>query len=245
MPVLSIVPAAAVADSAVTDTQLRVLCAIGTFTNRLGGNVWASVGTLAKACNLSIRTVQRAVPALIEAGYLRRTERMGRTPVYEVVLEREAQGVSAESEGGVTGVTPPPSQQSPKREEERYTKRSKKSDMMALFEAEQFRLAMSDIWTYYPPRPEPHRYIPARQAVAEAVQAGAPLATLVNAAKQYAQHVLRNQTESRYVRGMASFFRDGVWEQYAQITVHGRTREEWARSGQDVSEFDRLARGAA
>jgi DNA-binding transcriptional ArsR family regulator len=245
MPVLSIVPAAAVADSAVTDTQLRVLCAIGTFTNRLGGNVWASVGTLAKACNLSIRTVQRAVPALIEAGYLRRTERMGRTPVYEVVLEREAQGVSAESEGGVTGVTPPPSQQSPKREEERYTKRSKKSDMMALFEAEQFRLAMADIWTYYPPRPEPHRYVPARQAVAEAVQAGAPLATLVNAAKQYAQHVLRNQTESRYVRGMASFFRDGVWEQYAQITVHGRTREEWARSGQDVSEFDRLARGAA
>jgi hypothetical protein len=242
MPVLSIVPAAAVADSAVTDTQLRVLCAIGTFTNRLGGNVWASVGTLAKACNLSIRTVQRAVPALIEAGYLRRTERMGRTPVYEVVLE---QGVSGESEGGVTAVTPPPSAQSPKREEERSTKRSKKSDLAALFEAEQFRLAMAEIWTHYPPRPEPHRYVPARQAVAEVVQAGAPVATLVSAVKQYAQHILRSQTDSRYVRGMASFFRDGVWEQYAQVTVHGRTREEWARSGQDVSEFDRLALGAA
>lgn len=242
MPVLSIVPAAAVADAAVTDTQLRVLCAIGTFTNRLGGNVWASVGTLAKASNLSIRTVQRAVPSLIAAGYLRRTERMGRTPVYEVVLE---QGVSVESEGGVTAVTPPPSAQSPKREEERSPKRSKKSDLMALFEAEQFRLAMAEIWAAYPPRPEPHRYVPARQAVAEAVQAGASLPALVSASKQYAQHVLRNQTDSRYVRGMASFFRDGVWEQYAQITVHGRTREEWARSGQDVSEFDRLARGAA
>jgi len=25
------------------------------------------------------------------------------------------------------------------------------------------------------------------------------------------------------------------------VTVEGRTREEWARSGQDVAEFDRLA----
>jgi hypothetical protein len=36
-----------------------------------------------------------------------------------------------------------------------------------------------------------------------------------------------------------------MWEQYSQVTVHGRTRDEWARSGQDVSEFDRLASGAA
>ena len=242
MPVLSIIPAAAVADPAITDTQLRVLCAIGTFTNRLGGNVWASVGTLSKACQLSPRTVQRAVPALIQAGYLRRTDRPGRTPIYEVVLE---QGVTAVTQGGDATDTPPPSAQSPKREEERSSQRSRKPDLMALFEAEQFRLGMAEIWAQYPPRPEPYAYIPTRRAVAEVVQSGTPIAALASAARNYGQHVLRTQTERRYVKGIISFFRDGLWQQYAQVTVHGRTREEWARSGQDVAEFDRLAQGAA
>lgn len=242
MPVLSIIPAAAVADPAITDTQLRVLCAIGTFTNRLGGNVWASVGTLAKASHLSPRTIQRAVPALIQAGYLRRMDRPGRTPIYEVVLDR---GVTPVTQGGDCTDTPPPSAQSPKREEERSTQRSAKSDLMALFEAEQFRLGMAEIWAHYPPRPEPYAYIPARRAVAEVAQTNVPITALVSAAKNYGQHVLRTQTEKRYVKGIVSFFRDGIWQQYTQATVHGRTREEWARSGQDVAEFDRLAQGAA
>lgn len=241
MPVLSIIPAAAVADPSVTDTQLRVLCAIGTFTNRLGGNVWASVPTLAKACQLSPRTIQRAVPALITAGYLRRTERLGRTPIYEVVLEAVVEGVSGESEGGVTGVTPPPSQESPKREEERSTKRSSSAELTSLFEDVAFKSALYDIWNNYPPRPEPYSFVATRRTVAELVQAGAQLPVLMASARKYAQHVLRSQTDKRYVKGIVSFFRDGVWEQYAQVTVHGRTREEWARSGQDVSEFDRMA----
>ena len=111
MPYLSIIPAAAVADGRLSDTHIRVLCAIGTHTNKLGGNVWASVGTLAKESNLSERTVQRSLAALIEAGYLRKTERTGRTNLYDVMLD----GVSTESPTPVTAVTPPPSVQSPKR----------------------------------------------------------------------------------------------------------------------------------
>jgi hypothetical protein len=104
---------------------------------------------------------------------------------------------------------------------------------------------MYAIWQSYPPRPEPYNYVATRRAVGELVQDGAPMALLATAARQYAQHVLRTQTEKRYVKGIISFFRDGVWEQYAQVTVYGRTREEWARSGQDVTEFDRLAWEAA
>ena len=81
MSYLCIIPAAAVADAGLTDTQVRELAAIGTFTNRLGGNVWASVATLAKQCNLNPRSVQRAMPVLIERGYLRRMPRVGRTTV--------------------------------------------------------------------------------------------------------------------------------------------------------------------
>jgi hypothetical protein len=241
MPVLSIIPAAAVADPSVTDTQLRVLCAIGTFTNRLGGNVWASVPTLAKACQLSVRTIQRAVPALIAAGYLRRMERPGRTPIYEVVLDGGHKVVTQQSLGGDYADTTPPSQESPKREKERSTQRSKD----ALLEHPAFQAALNDIWQHYPPRPEPYSYVALRRTIGELVNSGALIGMLTVAARQYAQHVLRTQTEKRYVKGIVSFFRDGMWEQYSQVTVHGRTRDEWARSGQDVSEFDRLASGAA
>jgi DNA-binding transcriptional MocR family regulator len=112
MPHLAIIPAAAVADPNLTDTQVRVLCAIGTHTNRLGGNVWASISTLAKACSLSTRTVQRALPALLERGYLRHLERPGRTTLYEIVLE---QGVTMQSGGGDSVVGGGVTTQSPKR----------------------------------------------------------------------------------------------------------------------------------
>jgi DNA-binding MarR family transcriptional regulator len=101
---LCIIPAAAVADHDLSDTQVRVLCAIGTFTNRLGGNVWASVKTLAAGSNLSERTVQRCIPALIDKGYLRMETRTGRTNLYEIVLDRAPEGVTPVS-GGVTLLT--------------------------------------------------------------------------------------------------------------------------------------------
>ena len=242
MPVLSIIPAAAVSDASVTDTQLRVLCAIGTFTNRLGGNVWASVPTLAKACQLSVRTIQRAVPALIAAGYLRRMDRPGRTPIYEVVLER---GVTVETLGGDSLVTPPPSGESPKREEERSPQRNKRKATTHLWMDPHFMSTMDIIWRTYPKRPEPYSYMAARHAIGELVDAGASQQRLIQSAVQYAQYVLRTATDPKYTKGIVAFYRDGFWEQYTVATVHGRTREEWARSGQDVSEFDRLASGAA
>jgi hypothetical protein len=39
---------------------------------------------------------------------------------------------------------------------------------------------------------------------------------------------------------MPRFFADDFWRAYDVVLVQGRTREEWARSGQDVSKFDRL-----
>jgi hypothetical protein len=61
MPSLSIIPSAAVADERLTDLHIRVLCAIGTFSNRLGGNVWASVQTLASQFRYKIIDDLKAV----------------------------------------------------------------------------------------------------------------------------------------------------------------------------------------
>lgn len=238
MPLLSIVPAKAVADATITDTQLRVLCAIGTYTNRLGGNVWASVNTLAKACHLSTRTIQRALPALLKAGYLRVVVRPGRTNLYEVVLDSPP---SRETEGDDTGVTPPPSGESPKRSKERSS-----STVVQRVKDWDVSPQLSAMWNDYPPRPEPYVWVAVRKAVVETMEKESVSADrLAHAVRRYAQHCHATGMDPRYVKGMVGFFRDGYWKAFDAVTVHGRTREEWARSGQDVEEFDRLAEGAA
>ena len=228
MSTLCIIPASAVADPDLTDTQVRVLCAIGTFTNRLGGNVWASVETLAKSCNLNPRTVQRAMPVLIDRGYLRAVPRVGRTTLYEVVLQPTKRGVTQESLGDDTVVTPPPTPQSPKRLKERYT----------ITEVD--KVAMDHIWSVFPKRDAPHIYLPFAEAYKALRMAGVAPNQMCSAAEAYAIATGRAGTDRKYIKGMHRFFSDGTWENYAIPMVEGRTREEWARSGQDVAEFDRM-----
>jgi len=229
MSSLSILPAAAVADERLTDAQVRVLCAIGTYTNKLGGNVWASVQTLAKSCNLNPRTVQRALPVLLEHGYLRVQERPGRTNLYGIVLDRPLTPESPRDDTGVVGgVTPV----SPKR----YTENDKTNVAQEITKA---------VWRVYPQRDTPHLFPPALRAITALLKDGAVPERLVRAAEAYALECAKKRTEPRYVRTISRFFSDGAWEQYGtEVRVHGRTREEWARSGQDVLEFDRMA-GAA
>ena len=225
MPYLSIIPAAAVADGRLSDTHIRVLCAIGTHTNKLGGNVWASVGTLAKESNLSERTVQRSLAALIEAGYLRKTERTGRTNLYDVLLD----GVSTESPTTVTTVTPPQSVQSPKRVKERYTLTGDDTQ------------CLSYCWATFPKRDMPTPYPLWVVAFRDLRTAGVSCDNIAQAAQGYAAYVAKEGTDPKYVKTIHRFYADGSWESYCVKTVGGRTRDEWARSGQDVEEFDKMA----
>jgi DNA-binding transcriptional ArsR family regulator len=225
MPYLSIIPAAAVADGRLSDTHIRVLCAIGTHTNKLGGNVWASVGTLAKESNLSERTVQRSLAALIEAGYLRKTERTGRTNLYDVLLD----GVSTESPTPVTTVTPPPSVQSPKRVKERYTLTGDDTQ------------CLSYCWATFPKRDMPTPYPLWVVAFRDLRTAGVSCDDIAKAAHSYAAHVTKNGTEQKYRKTIHRFYTDDSWKAFCEQTVGGRTRDEWARSGQDVEEFDKMA----
>jgi hypothetical protein len=227
MPNLSIIPAAAVADARLSDVHVRVLCAIGTHTNRLGGNVWASVATLAKESSLSERTVQRSLAALIGAGYIRKTERTGRTNLYDVMLD----GVTKESPTPATTVTPPPSVQSPKRVKERYTLTGDDTQ------------CMSYCWSAFPKRDVPSPYPLFVVAYRELRMAGVSCDDIAKAAHGYAAYVLKEGTDAKYIKTLHRFYADGSWESYCAKTVEGRTREEWARSGQDVAEIDRLLSG--
>jgi hypothetical protein len=98
------------------------------------------------------------------------------------------------------------------------------------------------IWGLYPRRPEPYPFVGVRNAILTLLREGVSARTLMDAAVRYGHDVQRRQVEPQYICGMVRFFRDGLWKGYAHgPMVFGRSREEWARSGQDVLEFDRLA----
>ena len=238
MSYLCIIPASAVADPDLTDTQIRVLCAIGTFTNRLGGNVWASVKTLAAGSNLSERTVQRCIPALIDKGYLRMETRVGRTNLYEIVLDRAPEGVTPVSPGGDTADGGGVTAVSPKRY--KLTVNTTKLPKVVSTQHPALSDLTHAIWAVYPPRLTPHLFVPSRAAIATLLAAGVSPDNLYRAAQRYAESVLRERTEPKFVKSLHGFFTDDYWRGYDITLVEGRTREEWARSGQDVAEFDRL-----
>jgi len=105
--------------------------------------------------------------------------------------------------------------------------------------------ALSDvvdaIWAVYPQRLMPHPFIPFRAAVSTLLSAGVHPDNLYRAASRYAESVLRERTEPKFVKSLHGFYSDDYWRAYDITLVEGRTREEWARSGQDVAEFDRLS----
>lgn len=229
MPNLSIIPAQAVMDRTITPTQLRVLCAIGIHTNKLGGGVWASLNTLADEAGVSRSTVKRSCDELAERGYLKIHERPGRTHLYEVVLDpvhldEPTPSSSGRTDTQVIAVTP---------------KRPKRTTPVNAISAEEQDI-IDALWKTYPKRPEPPPFIPVRNAALAVLRSGVSGERLIRAAQRYATQCGLNHVEPKYVKSLLRFLTDGAWEVYDVKTVHGRTREEWARSGQDVLEFDRL-----
>jgi len=100
---------------------------------------------------------------------------------------------------------------------------------------------VGDIHALYPARDVPHPHVPVRSAILDLLKDGAEPMDLLRAARNYAAYCEKEGTPPKYRIGSTRFYRDGIWQQFNVVTVHGRTREEWARSGQDVAEFDRLA----
>lgn len=98
-----------------------------------------------------------------------------------------------------------------------------------------------DILAVYPERDTPPPFVVTRNAIIDLLKNGEEAETLIRAARNYRTQCAKELTEPKYVIGPVRFFRDNLWTRYKAVTVEGRTREEWALSGQDVAEFDRLA----
>lgn len=227
MPNLSIIPARAVMDRELTHTQLRVLCAIGMHTNKLGGNVWTSVKTLADEAGVAERTVQTACQALAERGYVTITSRPGRTNLYEVVLNAPPQLDAPPQQL----VHPTPAIAAAPKRPQRTTPKLQGATKEEL----------SALGNVYPERPEPPIWPAVVKELNPLLWEGVPFEKILRSAERYAAYCSLNGTEPKYVKTLHRWLADGVWRTYDVLTVYGRTREDWKRSGQDVLEFDRLA----
>lgn len=69
-------------------TQRFVLLALADSASDDGGNAYPSIGTLAKKCALSDRTVIRALDGLVADGYLTRQRRKDTSNMYQIVLSK-------------------------------------------------------------------------------------------------------------------------------------------------------------
>jgi hypothetical protein len=107
---------------------------------------------------------------------------------------------------------------------------------------DQFVNALTDeILVLYPERDTPHNIFYARDGVRNALKDGADPDDLLRAARNYRAECEREMSPPKFRIGVQRFYTDKLYRLYVAVTVYGRTRDEWARSGQDVAEFDRLA----
>lgn len=111
-------------------------------------------------------------------------------------------------------------------------------------ERSQYVNALTDeILVLYPERDVPHHLFYTRKSVQVALEAGADPDDLLRSARNYRVECEREGYVPKFRIGAPRFYGDNIWKRYLTVTVYGRTREEWARSGQDLEEFDRLAAG--
>jgi hypothetical protein len=99
---------------------------------------------------------------------------------------------------------------------------------------------MDRIWAIFPKRTTPHLYQPFAEAYKALCRMDISPISLVRAAQSYALLVAKEGTNPKYIKTLHRFYADESWRAHCVLIVEGRTRDEWARSGQDVAEFDRL-----
>jgi hypothetical protein len=97
MPNLCIIPQRAVTDRTLLDSDVRLLCAIGTHTNPRGENCFAGAVLLSEEAGISRSTFFVAAKRLIEKGYVRKTRRKrpngsDTSSVYDIILDQPEVG---------------------------------------------------------------------------------------------------------------------------------------------------------
>lgn len=242
MPSLCIIPARALRDKALKPAHLRVLLAVSIYTRTGGRGAYPSTRTISADARVGRTTTFAALNDLVAMGYLRRTHRWteeGRqtSNLYEVVMDDPPEGegpvatgregpVQSEPSGVQSGVNP-------------LNHLGKNDNNIQSANHKALVDAIDSLLAVYPPT----KYLPTFPALIKPMRAAlekAPLATILRGAEGYARECQQAGTDPKYVTSPQRWLTDERWTQYDVPRIYGRTRQDWARSGQDVAEFDRL-----
>jgi hypothetical protein len=243
MSALCIIPARALRDKTLKPAHLRVLLAVSIYTRTGGRGAYPSTRTIGADARVGRTTAFTALNDLVARGYLRRTARWteeGRqtSNLYELVMDDPVGGegpvatgregtVQSEPSGVQSGVNPL------NHLEGTITNSAPEIPHHALVDALGQFLDAYPITQHMPTYPALFR--PMRKAL-ETVA----LPVLVRSAAQYAAECEREGTAAKYVTSPLRWLREERWTQHDTPRIYGRTRQDWARSGQDVAEFDLL-----
>jgi hypothetical protein len=101
----SIIPAAAVFDTRLSNADIRVLAALGTYADKQR-RCWPAVPTLARRTGMSARHVYRCLEALAQSGFVAIESRSGQSNLYQIPLTQASRVSPNPGHGCQGGMTP-------------------------------------------------------------------------------------------------------------------------------------------
>lgn len=224
----SIIPARAIDDDRLGNAAVRVLSALGTYSDP-DGWCWPAIQTLADRLRVSRQQVKRGIKQLEETGYLVRQRRFntaGRemSSKYRVLYDGnlpaelaswgEGQRSDAPTGGNVVlppggkVVMPPEGQRgdAPNDPLNDPTERNIPSIVDRQFE---------DFWKTYPSRaPHSNPKKPARQRFDAAIKRGVSASEIIRGAKNFAAYVARQGTDPQYVAQAVTWLNQERWDEH-------------------------------
>lgn len=216
----SVIPAAAVFDPALGKAALRVLCALGTYTNGRG-ECWPSVATLSRRLTLGVRSVNRALAELSKKGLvstehrrdaagseLSALRRLSFPEVAPDIASHGGDGAVDHGGDGVEGALPPDTVDQPNVSRERKHLTEEKDRLLD----EQF----DRFWRAFPRKKDRKR---AREIFAAKVRRGADPEQIVRGAVKYAKERVVEGTEARFIKHPTTFLNGDVWTEYQETLV--------------------------
>lgn len=224
---LSIIPSAAVSDRRLCRTDLAVLCALGTYTDR-HGKCWPATTSLAGDIHVSTSIIRRARRALERCGYLETTHHPGRRSTYQIVgftdVDPGQIGSGVDTDPGQIGsggaepqVPGTPVAGVPPNE----ILNEKLNDTDGAFPALK---DFDAFWQSYPSRRQHGN--PKKPAMAKfeaAVKSGTPPADIICGAENYAAYVQQEHTEPRFVAQAQTWLSQERWTEYQTVIPPSET----------------------
>ena len=221
-PRLSIIPAAAAEDQAVSAPAYRLLGLLAAHADK-NGYCYPSVGRLAEKSGLGERWVKRLLNDLVATPYLAAAKRPGRSTVYQVITKRVVPQTTRELSDHRSHGPPPGGPTVPKGVVPQTTHNDTSND-----KPNDTDIAFKEFWRIYPSRGDnkPNPKKPARAKFFAAVKSGTDPADILRGVENFVAAEQASDTEPRFIPMAITWLNQGRWEGYQVAPSIGRKESD-------------------